>query len=144
MKILFAGKGQHGKKWKDNASGLLSPAIQSFLKYRVYGMKETHNILLQLCFFFPIAVLVRADGRREIAERWTCALFLQFLLLFVKISKNQQAEWERRCLNWKSWVSVLHQCAAITPPASQQAPGQTSTTGENKVEIKDPFHVIAI
>jgi len=81
------------KKWKDNVSGLLSPAIQFFLKYRVYGMEETHNILLQLCFS-SIAVSVRADRRREIAKRWTCVLFLQFLLLFVKINKNQQTEKE--------------------------------------------------
>lgn len=91
-------------------------------------------------FSFPIAVLVRVDGRRESAERWTSALFLQLLLLFVKINKNQQAEGEVKCLNWKPGESVLHQSAAITALASQQVPGQTPTTGKNTVESKEPSH----
>lgn len=62
-------KGTTWKKQKDDVSGLLSPAIQLVLKDRIYCTKETQNVLLQLCFSFPIAVLVRVDGRRESAER---------------------------------------------------------------------------
>lgn len=64
MKILFVGKRE--EKLKDNISGLFSPEIQSFLKYRVYVMKETHNTLLQSCPFFPIVVLVRAMEERKL------------------------------------------------------------------------------
>lgn len=47
---ICAGRGQHGKKQKDDVSGLLSPAIQLVLKDRIYCTKETQNVLLQLCF----------------------------------------------------------------------------------------------
>lgn len=76
--------------WTIESSNTIFPKIQA-----LQNEGDTHNILLQLCSFFPIAALVRVHGRREIAEMWTCALFLQFLRLFVKRDKNLQAGWEK-------------------------------------------------
>lgn len=76
--------------WTIESRNTIFPQIQAL---KIEG--DTCNILLQLCFFFPIAVLVRVHGRRDIAKTWTCALFLQFLRLFVKGDKNLQAGWEK-------------------------------------------------
>lgn len=76
--------------WTIESSSTIFPKIQAL---QIEG--DTRTILLQLCFFFPIAVLVGVHGRREIAETWTSALFLQFLWLFVKRDKNLQAGWEK-------------------------------------------------
>lgn len=76
--------------WTIEYSNTIFPKIQA-----LQNEGDTHNILLQLHSFFPIAVLVRVHGRREIAETWTCTLFLQFLRPFVKRDKILQAGWEK-------------------------------------------------
>lgn len=64
----------------------------------------------------------QSNGRKEIAERWICALlFLQFLLLFVKINKNQRAERGRKHLNWGACPAATRCNHAVTLPAKSRS-----------------------
>lgn len=64
----------------------------------------------------------QSNGRKEIAERWICALlFLQFLLLFVKINKNQRAERGRKHLNWSACPAATRCHHAVTLPANTRS-----------------------